>query len=309
MLATANARATADDYPYFLSDIWAPPYRVERIRKLLVGRTGLTPADMLHVETDTTSEFDRFLAQRIAYAVDHASAKTLGHDAKRLHQAADMLRTWDGDMRTDSSAAAIVTAVRPTLWAMLLGSQIARHDHLSPTSSSVTKLAALYDWPQGATALETLLIFQPDRWLPSGYGNWNDMLGTALTQGLSQNSAPHDLSRWRYGAMHKVDIEHPVFAMSPLLPRLLGARTGTGQQPIGGNGLTIKATARAFGPSERFTADLADPSANTGNITTGQSGNPSSPHFLDQFPAWLHGATFALPLAGAPAQHTLRLLP
>ena len=309
VLATANARITADDYPYFVAENWVPPYRVERIRKLLAGRTGLTPADMLRVQTDTTSAFDRLFGERLAYALDHASAKALSRDTRRLHQAADLLRTWDGNMAIDSPAAAIVTAARPELWSLLLLPQIAKHDHLPAGSSAPAGLAALYDWAGQTVAMENLLTFQPARWLPPGTATWNDLLSAAVARGLSEKGAPRDLSRWQYAALHTVDIEHPVLSMSPLLARVLGVRIGTGAQPIAGDGTTIQAASRAFGPSERFTADLADPAATLGNITTGQSGNPRSANFLDQFPAWLHGSSFAMPLAGAPAQHTLRLLP
>ncbi len=312
ILATANARVTPDDYPYFITDNWAPPYRTERIRRLLTNRTRLIPADMLAIETDTTSAFDLLLAQRLAYAVDHASDKVLSKDRKRLHQAADLLRSWQGNMALDaanSPAAAIVAAARPAVLSALLAPQIARHDKLSPTSSSLQRIAASYQWTGETVALENILTFQPDRWLPTTFGNWNDFLASALARGLSDHSAPHDLSRWSYGSMHTVDIEHPVFGLSPLLSRLIGARTGTSAQPVAGDGTTIQATGHAFGPSERFTADLADGAATTGNIPTGQSGNPASPYFLSQFPAWLHGSTFALPLGGSPAQHTLRLLP
>lgn len=126
---------------------------------------------------------------------------------------------------------------------------------------------------------------------------------------MTVESAPRDLTKWHYSALHVVDIEHPVFSMSPLLGRMLGVRTGAGAQPIAGDGTTILATGRTFGPSERFTADLADPGVTTANITTGESGNPRSANYLDQFNAWLHGTTFPLPLHGGPAQHTLRLLP
>ena len=313
ILATANARVTPDDYPYFITDNWAPPYRTERIHRLLTGRTGLTPADMLAIETDTTSAFDRLLAQRLAYAVDHASDKVLSKDRKRLHQAADLLRSWQGNMALDaanSPAAAIVAAARPAILSGLIAPQIARYDRiakLSPNSSSLQRIAASYQWAGETVALENILTFQPDRWLPPTFGNWNDFLASALARSLSD--APRDLSRWSYGSTHTVDIEHPVFGVSPLLSRLIGKQTGTGNQPIGGDGTTIMATGHAFGPSERFTADLADGGSTTGNIPTGQSGNPASPYFLSQFPAWLHGSTFALPLGGSPAQHTLRLLP
>jgi penicillin amidase len=93
--------------------------------------------------------------------------------------------------------------------------------------------------------------------------------------------------------------------MSPMFAKLLGVATGTGPHALGGDGTTVKQTGTDFGPSQRFTADMGS-GATTMNLTTGQSGNPASRWYLDQFPLWLHGETLAME---APAQHTLRLLP
>ena len=69
----------------------------------------------------------------------------------------------------------------------------------------------------------------------------------------------------------------------------------------------------AFGPSERFTTDLSNPDATTLNLVLGQSGNPISPWFMDQFQDWLHGRTYSLPFTPAATQpavaHTLTLNP
>jgi len=50
-------------------DEWVDPYRAERIYKMLDGRDGLTPKDMLAVETDVYSEMDQQMGQRLAYAI------------------------------------------------------------------------------------------------------------------------------------------------------------------------------------------------------------------------------------------------
>jgi penicillin amidase len=69
----------------------------------------------------------------------------------------------------------------------------------------------------------------------------------------------------------------------------------------------------AFGPSERFTADLNDPDHTTLDIALGQSGNPASPWFMDQFQDWLHGRTYPMPFSDAATKtastHTLILNP
>ena len=89
--------------------------------------------------------------------------------------------------------------------------------------------------------------------------------------------------------------------------------TGTGPQAQSGDLTTVKQVGAAFGPSERFTTDLSNPDQTTLNIVLGQSGNPVSPWFMDQFQDWLHGRTYPMPFSPAAAQaattHTLTLTP
>jgi penicillin G amidase len=308
-LATANARITPDDYPYAITLDWGAPYRVERINKLLAGRNGLTPADMLAIQNDVHSEFDRVLAQRLVYALDHASPAALSHDAKRLHRTADILRSWNGEVLPTLAAPAIVSATRTELWSMLLLPQIAAHDKTSDQKMHPQELLALYEWGEQADALENLLEHTPARWLPPGVTNWNDLLTGAVDHALHNAHAPSDVSTWHFGTVHPVEINHPLFSMSPLFDRLLGVATGSGPRPIAGDGNTIRAIGHHFGPSERFTADLSSPEATMANVTTGESGNPASPWYFDQFEPWLKGTTLPLPLHDNQSTHTLTLLP
>ncbi len=307
VIATANARVTGDDYKYPVTLNWGAPYRNERIWKLLVRRTGLTPADMLAIETDVYSDFDHVLAERLAYALDHSSALNGNaykpEQAKSLHQAADLLRSFNGRMTTDAPAAAIVASTHTLLWPMLLES------HLKPGVDTTH----VYAWYAKDYALEQVLMHTPPRWLPQGYANWDDFLTAAVERALRKGDAPGDLTKWRYGSFHTLDVEHPVFAQSAALRRLYGRPVGTGELPQSGDATTVKQVGRTFGPSERFTADLADLDRSTLNLVLGQSGNPASAWFLDQFPAWYRGTTFVLPFSGSAVQqaarHTLTLNP
>jgi penicillin amidase len=324
-LATANARITPDDYPYPIALDWGAPYRNQRIWKLLAERSAatndrLTPADMLAIQTDIYSDVDHVLAQRLAYAIDHATRPELLRDnseAKRLHQAADLLRDWNGNLDANSAAAAIVVATRAALWPLLIDSQLAP----LPNSQSQTEsgkprtlsAASLYSWGNKAYAEEWLVMHTPARWLPKNYATWDDLLATAVAQSLRLTHAPTDLASWRYGNFHPIDIEHPIYGQSPLLQRLIGLHTGTGIQPQSGDDTTIKQVGRTFGPSERFTADLAKLDASTLNLVLGESANPASPWFMDQWSAWYHGTTFPLPFTNAAVDatttHTLTLNP
>jgi len=308
-LATANNRISNDDYPYAIALNWAAPYRVERITHILADSTGLKPADMLRIETDVHSELDVALAQRLAYALDHTTDKS--HNTARLHQAADILRAWNGDVDINAAAPAIVAATRAELWPMLLVPQITAHDRAANIVRKDTTpegIAKLYNWGEQGFVLEQFVLHQPARWLPPGIANWNDLLATAVDRGLTTAHAPTDLATWSFSKTHPIEIDHPLLS-NPFLARLLGITPGSGPRVVPGDGSTIKATGRTFGPSERFTADLANPAATTSNITTGESGNPASPWYLDQLPHWLAGTTLPLPLHNAAVTHTLTLQP
>jgi len=314
IIATANARITPADYPYYISNNWADPYRVERINHLLdtsvTANHPLTPADMLRIQMDVHSEFDLLVAQRLAYALDHSA---LTHKDARLLQAANILRGWNGDVSANSPAAAITSAAYHEIWPMLLAPQVrdyanARY-HIKLNDLQLTRILNLYTWDEDRTALEQLLQNTPARWLPHAYANWNDLLATAVERGLHHLNAPRDLSKLAYGTEHPIDIAHPIFGSHSPVSTLLGVATGTGFQPNGGDSTTVKAAGLHFGPSERFTADLADPDNTHANLPTGESGNPASPNFLDQFQPWIEGTTFTLPLNHPTIQHTMTLTP
>ena len=97
IIATANGRVTPDGYPYPLSIEWMSPYRTQRLYKLLNAPQEVHSADMLAIQTDIVSPFDRFCAERFVYAVDHTAQAS-----QRAKSAADLMRNWDGTMDTDS---------------------------------------------------------------------------------------------------------------------------------------------------------------------------------------------------------------
>jgi penicillin amidase len=71
-----------------------------------------------------------------------------------------------------------------------------------------------------------------------------------------------------------------------------------------GSGYTVKAVTRHHGPSERFTANLADLDQSTLNTVTGQGGNFLSPYYMDQWKAWYDGTTFPLPFSAKAVEAT-----
>src|SRR5699024_9412678 len=52
---TANNKIAGDDYPYHISNVWAQPYRYERIYEVLESNDELTLQDMEDLQMDPTN--------------------------------------------------------------------------------------------------------------------------------------------------------------------------------------------------------------------------------------------------------------
>jgi len=246
---------------------------------------------MIALQTDVYSEIDQELGHRFAYAIDHATDTD-----QRLKQAADLMRSWDGKLTRDSAAASIVTQTREALWQLIL-------------EPKVGKDAKDYQWAESIFAQEEIVMHANPDWLPKGYKDWDALLTEAVRRGMKAGKAPGDLAQWKYGGWHTLDIEHPLASFLPFVGRL----AGTGVQPLSGDTTTVKQAGEGLVPSQRFTMDWSNVDGSTENIILGESGNPYSPYYRDQWNDYYNGTTFALPFTppavAAQTRHTLRLLP
>jgi penicillin G amidase len=285
VIATANGRITPDGYPNSISTEWEAPWRTERIYHVLESGRKFSATDMLALENDVHSENDLFAAERFVYAVDHASKPSA-----RARQAADLMRNWDGRMLSSSTAATIAVRSARELTRLLL------EQRLGPAPGGGNQQEGtlnwkIYSWEMRTVWLQNVILHQPRRWLPEKYPNYDELLAAAVEAAVNSPEAPKDLAAWHWGAVNAVDIEHPVLGKIPLLRRW----SAPGVREQSGSGYTVKAVTRSHGPSERFTANLADLDQSTLNTVTGQGGNFLSPYYMDQWKAWYEGSTFTLP--------------
>jgi penicillin G amidase len=308
IIATANGRIAPGGYKYSISTEWEAPWRTDRIYRVLESGKKFGPADMLALQMDVSSPFDRFCADKFVYALDHAPK--LSDRAKR---AADILRDWDGRMSADSAAPTIETKARRELVRLLLEPKLGSAESGEGADAASRDSGVLswksYRWGMSTVWLENVLTKQPARWLPPGHTDYGAVLTTAMENALKQTGVPSDLAEWKWGRNYRVEIDHPVLGRLPLIGRL----TGTGRHPLSGNHYTVRAVDRNFGSSERLTWNFADFDASTLNVVTGESGVFLSPHYMDQWTAWYGGSTFTLPFSAAAVEkhrvHEMTLLP
>ena len=300
ILATANGRITPTGYKYSISTEWDAPWRTDRIYRVLESGKKFAPADMLALEMDVSSTYDRFCADKFVYAIDHAAGVS-----ERAKKAADILRDWDGRMSADAAAPTIETKARQELVRMLLEPKLGAASG-GPIDDGQLSWKT-YRWAMSSVWLENVLTKQPARWLPPGYLDYGSLLTAAMENVVAQSRsvvdandrsrdpardhalAPADLTRWKWGENYPVEIDHLVLRQLPVI----GQFTGPGIHPLSGSTSTVKQVARGFGPSERLTISFANFDESTLNLVTGESGVFLSPYYMDQWTAWYKGSTFA----------------
>jgi penicillin G amidase len=285
ILATANGRIAPAGYKYSISTEWEAPWRTDRIYRVLESGKKFAPADMLALQMDISSTFDRFCADKFVYALDHAA-----NISTRAKQAADILRDWDGRMSADSAAPTIETKARAELVRLLLEPKLGPAPEGPPHGELSWKT---YHWGMYSVWLETVLTKQPARWLPPGYADYESLLTAAVESALKQSGVPANVGEWKWGKNYPVEIKHLVLSHLPLV----GRWTGPGLHPLSGSAYTVKAVSRHHGASERLTWNFANFDDSTLNLVTGESGIFLSPYYMDQWRAWYRGSTFAFPFS------------
>jgi penicillin amidase len=259
-----------------------------------------TSADMLALQTDVTSSYDMFLAQRFVYAIDHQK-----NASQRSRQAADIMRSWNGQVEADSAAPAIIAKSERELIRMMLEPKLGG----SAESPAPPTGWRIYRWEMENVWLENTISRKNKAWLPSGYDSFDELFGAAVEKAITAKGAPSDLSKWHWGELVALDLKHPLFGHIPVFEHW----AGPGHAPQSGNGNTVKQVGSSFGPSERLTVDFSNLDDTNLNITTGESANILSPYFMDHWPAWYRGTTFKLPFSATAVQsdraHELQLVP
>src|SRR5258707_3350483 len=224
--ATANGRITREGYKYSISTDWDAPWRTDRIYRLLEPGKKFAPADMLALQLDVSSKYERFCSDKCVYAIDHAASAS-----DRAKRAAEIMRDWDGRMSADAAAPTIETKARQELARLLLEPKLGAVAH-GPASgaasgaSSGTASGTLswksYRWDMSSVWLENVLTKQPARWLPPGYSDYGSLLTAALENAVKRADVPADLGQWKWGKDFRVEIDHSVLSKLPLMGRFTG---------------------------------------------------------------------------------------
>jgi penicillin amidase len=292
LIVTANARVVGPSYKPYLTDHWEEPYRTARIYELLRDKGGLRPEDMLKVQTDTYSYPHAFLADQLS-----AAAKTSHSKDDRAKQLIAALRDWNGIADADSPEVPFLEETRRAAIELLLQPYLGKD-------------AGLYSWRRTAF-LQKILTDRPAKWLPVGYKTYDEFLTAAADIAVARLAALSNKSRiddWAWKRFDALDMVHPL-GRAGLLKSFLSIT----DKPQSGTAYSPRAATKHHGPAMRFVANLGNWDESIMLVAGGQSGQPGSKHYTDQFPYWYDGRPIYQPfsdLAEANSRkHVLTLKP
>lgn len=270
LIVTANQRIVGTDYKYTqMSRDAAPPWRARVIYDDLKAKAKLTFDDV----RDTQYEVFNLPLSNLAKEIVKANAAS--------PQTLSVLKGWDGRMTADSRGALLANEIRECL-----GGKMA--DANRPAPAFLIRERVL-DWA---------VREKVPRWLPGGFRDYDDLLkscdiSTRANLWGDKRFGPDD-TKWVWGVIWQSRFPHPLAGVP-----FIGAQFAIPSRPINGSGQTPNVGSNV---SMRHITSPGNWDATRHVLPLGESGDPASPHFKDEFDAWLSGTPMIFPFTKAAVE-------
>lgn len=261
LIVTANQRIVGTSYKYKqMSTRASSPWRARRIFDALSSKTKITMDDVRDIQHDT-------------YNIPLANlAKEFVKSGAAAPETSELFRNWDGKMTTDSTAALLAEQMMGCV-------AIKMDDDLMGVPNLIVR-ERVVDWA---------LREKSPRWLPHEFKDYKELFQYCDSKRRSELSSKFgtDQSQWLWGKTWQSRFPHPLSGVP-----LIGGQFATPNIPINGSGQTPNVGSSV---SMRFIASPGNWDATRQVIPLGESGDPRSPHYKDQFEAWRTGAAAVFP--------------
>ena len=286
-IVTANQRTVGQTYKY--QGVIARAHtvaRAKRLQNLLNSKPKVSMDDVRDFQFDTFSEINSRFATEVVGSKG-ASDGTL-----------KLLAAWDGRMNHESKAALVADAMRTAFRAKIL------------TAAFGAERAKTIYFPYDGAFFDRLLAEKPKEWLPKEFAGYADLLKVCEADAKESivKSIGADEAQWTWGSRVKANFPHPL-AVVPFI----GSQFQIAPRSQNGSGGAAASPNVGANVSMRFVAAPGDWDTTRQVIPTGESGDPNSPHWKDQFNNWYSGDTPVFPFTKAAiekaARETVLLVP
>lgn len=271
--ASANQNNLPPDWPRDRIPAFSfrDPYRYERVADVLASQPKHRLQDSVALQFDTFSEPAR---QLIALLPKQGSAGAQPTIA--------MLRGWDARLDAESGPAALFQILWRELGKRVLAAIVPERAKTLVTEIAPSVLLGLLERPDSRLGADPKRARDElfDAALASAWTSAHEKLGA-------------DPAKWRWATLHQVRIAHPLSSI-PAIAQAFPAIEGEGS---GGDSYTVMARWVRDAPNWQVTGGASylhviDVGAWDNSVMLnfpGQSNDPRSPHYRDQYQPWIRG--------------------
>jgi len=296
-IATANNKIIDDRFPYHITQLWEPSWRIRRITEVLSSSPRVTMDDMQRLQLDLVSP----LAREVVPVILNVFPDSSSSDSLRSYLT--YLRSWDFNMRKEDVSTLLFEStmmhlVRETF-----------EDDMGPDFLAIFDTVA----SMPMTALERLLRKPTSSWFDDirtpEVETRDDMIRRSVMGAIGElrRNLGGEMKEWRWERLHTIVFEH-AFSSNPLLAPIFN----NGPYSVGGAHSTVNVgyydVAHPFrmtvGASTRQVFDLSNPNNTRSILPPGQSGHVFHSHYDDQVKMWLNGVYRIVPMDSTVVRHT-----
>ena len=293
-IASANNK-TLKDFKYYITNLWEPPSRIQRIKELLTSKDKLSVNDYMDFQMDVTSPYAKEITKYIILAFDSVNVVD-----NNLKTSLEMFSDWNYKMDEYSQVPAIYAVFLKYLLKNIFEDEMGKelfNEFVFVANVPYRSLVRVLGNP-GCSWFDNIHTPQVE--------TENDIIRQSLSDALTEleNKYGKDIGGWQWGRIHQAIFKHPFSGVSGLLDKYIDI----GPYNVGGDGTTIFNTEYPFyesidkyprfshkefennlGPAMRFIFDFSKPDQFYMVLLTGESGNVMSKHYRDMSEMWLRG--------------------
>ena len=293
-IASANNK-TVNDFKYYITNLWEPPSRIERITGLLTSKPKQSVEDFKQYQNDLVSPYAKEMTSYILNAF-----KDVKVTDSNLNLALRLFKNWNYKLDQYEQVAAIYEVCFKYLLRNIFLNKMGQdlfNEFVFVQNIPFRSIMQLMNDPNSGW------FDDPSTSRPE---NRDEVIRKSLVQALNELEKNYgsDITSWQWGRMHYVVFKHIFSGVSPMLDKIIDI----GPFPVGGDGTTIFNTEYPFttgvnnvlslkhgqyennlGPVVRYIYDFSKPDQFYLILNTGESGNVLSKHYRDMSKMWLEG--------------------
>ncbi|MCX7984198.1 MAG: penicillin acylase family protein [Bacteroidetes bacterium] len=283
LIITANNKIVGDEYPYYLSSHWEPPWRSKRIWKCISLEEKISPETVERIQNDVYSLQAEEYVPIILQAFDTVTVHN-----RSLKLVLEYFRSWNYETRKEDVATTLFEVTHYFLLRNTFADEMGEELFQLYLTLASTPL----------TAIQRVLGNPQSRWFDdcttSTIETRDDIVRKSVGDALAflESKLGGEVKEWQWGRIHTITFNH-IFSVHSLLARVFNI----GAFEVGGTHSTINVGyytltnpfACSVGPSMRQIINLADVNDTRVVLPPGESGQVFHPHYSDQVHLWLNG--------------------